>query len=453
MSSSTTNIEENSIADDGRSTDDDSTDDRPSEENSDEVYEHDILGPCPVEHDRSFSRDCAAILCCWHCRTAFNDRPQYIRGCIQDCRRFEPEANEEDHEPADPYIPRGERPHRCTEQIPDGPNGMERLDVTDVADWEKDCPSRDRRAYRPTWPCLEVNCNQKSRGIKLKFFDHDDTLIDSDEEGYYEDDYQEENKEDPPGNHRPRWVCRRHITAAKAFWEQPNLFNAHLVGTCNTCRVQLQELYPGGHNTCTCPNLLDRWQCRRCYEKKVRRLQTNFRQRVMANYTGEVVRLEDRRMIGPLGWPDIDDNSERPGPGLGYYFRQWRAVRAMLVRRNTCYGPNDPQNICGGKRRNQTMVMDCRSCGGVIVKPTVAEVRTVRTTRSMQRRQGTELQELEFQHGRSALGLRTAGTARRQETRAEREERERREEREQGRGAEFDNLRREWERRLSEFDD
>ena len=144
-------------------------------------------------------------------------------------------------------------------------------------------------------------------------------------------------------------------------------------------------------------------------------------------------------MIAHENCPNTDQNGVRPGPGIGSYFRCSRAVRAMLLRRNTCCGPN---NWCGGKRRNRTMVVHFRSCGGVIAKPTVAEVQTVRTTRSMRRQQGIELQQLVFQYGRSTLRLRTAGTTRRQETSAERIERERRERREQGRDIGPDNKRR-----------
>ena len=302
--------------------------------------------------------------------------------------------------------------------------------LADVQTWIAPCPN-DRRAFgvqqggevRPyagdVWPCLEDNCGAEEPGHPVNIYDHRGTLI-TDGTTSYEDDDDHQNLEDPPGaatslNPEPnelRWVCQEHLEACKRFWEEENLLIAHWVPTCDRCRAHYQNLYPDGFNSCTCRNLFERWQCRRCYEKKVRHIQTRFRMRVMTNYTGEVVAPDDRRLIEPANFEN--GGTTRPGPGIGHYYKPYRRlkVRRMLTRVHPCINPGGFSATCGGKRGVRVAVQHCRSCAGVIVKPTVNPPPPAPlnlATRSTRRQRGGNapvLQQLTFTNGRSGTGSR-----------------------------------------------
>ena len=308
----------------------------------------------------------------------------------------------------------GQRP--CTEQIPWN---------TSVANWVDPCP-RDRRGLGdeparpgnqrgPSWPCNETRCQQEDPGVKIQRYDHNQEPIDSDDEDF-EDDYRDTNEDSPPGDpethNNNRWVCRYHKRDAEGFWEHENLIEAHRVPTCNHCKTEHQGKYPFGHNSCTCANLLSRWQCRRCFEKKVRTIQTHFRQRVGAHYTGEA----DFDMIAS-NTNSADPNRPDLGPGLGTYHwnagagQGWRQVRRMLIAQHPCIGLG-LSRYCGQKRvANQTLVMHCRSCGGVVVKPVTTRTSRIGTRAGRlvrRRRPASPLRELVFPRGtRGARGNRS----------------------------------------------
>ena len=332
------------------------------------------------------------------------------------------EGESSEHFPADPLshnnftLALAQRP--CTEQTPWN---------EPVRNWFRPCPN-DRRGlggYRgQSWPCNETNCPHQERGDKMQRYDHNREAIESDDEDF-EDDYDEVNDDDPPGDPRTpngdRWVCEDHKRDTAQYWQQENLIKAHLVPTCNKCKDVYQAQYPTGHNSCTCLNLLDRWQCRRCYEKKVRKLQTHFRQRVVAHYTGEA----DVGMVASNR--GIMNNQDRPdlGPGLGTYHwttrrtEGWRRIRRMLVENHPCINPG-LSSQCGRRRAwNQMLAMHCRSCGGVVIQASRARPPAVLTrenrvvTRSSRRQQGASpLWELVFPRGTRGAPANRSGTVR-----------------------------------------
>jgi len=233
----------------------------------------------------------------------------YYQGPVTGRAYFHPPLDNDHVEP-----PLGE-PHRCTEKIPW--NVRKR-------DWRDQCP-HDRRSLanpygKQIWRCRSVNClapvEDTSVGVK----------------------YGEDNNS--PGERR--WVCEDHIKDSKNFWEVENLYRAHLVSPCELCRKELMRQYPEGRNTCTCRNLINRWQCRSCLERAIHRLQTHFRNRVEQSFSGRA----DRTITRTKG-----------------YHRNWRNVRRMLIERHVC-------QHCGKQRSPANNdVWDCRACGGMIVKP------------------------------------------------------------------------------------
>lgn len=338
-------------------------------------------------------------------------------GGIENATRFP--SNRQDHHSL--TIALGQRP--CTEMIPWN---------SPVANWTDPCP-RDRRNLGDmplragnqrgqSWPCHETNCQIEEDGEEIQRYDHNQEPLDSEDEDKdedFKDDWQDENEEEEPG--RPethndlRWVCRYHKEDAEGFWEHENLLEAHRVPTCADCNAEYRRTYPLGHNSCTCPNLLGRWQCRRCFEKKVRRVQTHFRQRVGAHYTGEA----DFDMISSNFNSNVQDRPDL-GPGLSTYHWDegatgWRQVRRMLIARHPCIDPG-LSRACGRRRvASHDPVLHCRSCGGVVVPPTINTQRRRTGTRSGRqvgaRRQQSPLQELTFpRRTRGARGNRF-GTA------------------------------------------
>lgn len=205
------------------------------------------------------------------------------------------------------------KPHRCTEKIP---WNVRKRDLTDQCPHDRRSPTNPYE--KQIWRCRSINCLAPAERITDKFGEDNNT----------------------PGERK--WVCEDHIKDSKSFWEVENLYKAHLVGTCESDRKELIRQYPEGRNTCTCRNLINRWQCRSCLERNIYKLQCHFRNRVEQSYNGRA----DRTITRKKG-----------------YHRDWRNVRRMLIARHVC-------QHCG-KRRSPANndVLDCRACGGMIVKP------------------------------------------------------------------------------------
>ena len=290
----------------------------------------------------------------------------------------------------------GQRP--CTELIPWNQN---------VANWTDPCP-RDRRALGDerlrdgnqrgqSWPCNEEDCQLPAGGIRNQRYDLYQQPTDEFDDTF--DDYQQRNRENPPGDpqthNNKRWVCQYHKRDAEQFWQQDNLIEAHRLPTCKICQRRYRSRYPHGHNSYTCPNLLGRWQCRRCYEKKVRILQMHFAHRVTANYIGDAPYILIRSYNRDLG----------PGLGVYYWNCNWMLMRRILLRRHPCTDP-DLSSRCGRKRAaGNTDVMHCRSCGGVVV---TAHQNPYGTRLRTQQAEAGPLQELVFPRGtRGARGNRS----------------------------------------------
>jgi hypothetical protein len=284
-----------------------------------------------------------------------------------------------------------------------------------ISAWNAPCPN-DRRGegglyMGESWPCNEVACGEEEKGLQVSFWDHNGDWIDPDNATVFtsdiafEDTFDEDGEESPPEYpmtwNNTRWVCEDHDEDNATYWQEYRLIEMHRVPTCIPCKNKYRTRYPDGFNTCTCPNLLGRWQCRRCYEKKIRLLQAHFKERVCAHYIGR---------INPSRLPE----DAREGPGLSTYHKGNRApiVKRLLLDQHPCINPGLSAR-CGSKRaRNHRVVLHCRSCGGVVVKasrrPPVArairprERQTLIVTRTLGRNRGAEspLQELIFERGR-----------------------------------------------------
>ena len=153
------------------------------------------------------------------------------------------------------------------------------------------------------------------------------------------------------------YVCEDHRKDSLIYFRAEKLLLAHLVGTCRVHRLSWMKMYPEGINTCTCRNVLDRWLCRACYGYEVKILQNHFRRRVV-----QVIDLENPERH-PREQGDPAGNADRDMLRNKYYHTDWKGVRRMLAERHPC------SHHCGRQRwlKNED-VMDCRSCGGIIVK-------------------------------------------------------------------------------------
>lgn len=215
----------------------------------------------------------------------------------------------------------------CTEQIPWN---------TRIERWQYPCPNDRRRVGDPPYEGRIERC-QRPRYICL--------------------DPDQEDDEGPKPytlNQRP-YVCEQHIQDSKDFYEEDKLIKAHLVGTCRKHITEFTRKHPCGYNSCTCRNLLDTWQCRRCYRKSVRKIQGHFRLRVLKPDRGGG---GDQEMV------------RRPD-----YHLEWKDVRKMLAKDHPCH------HSCGRKRLlNNSLVVDCRACGGIIIRPTARRTRNANLT-------------------------------------------------------------------------
>ena len=141
------------------------------------------------------------------------------------------------------------------------------------------------------------------------------------------------------------WVCENHIEDNRVIFGQEDFIAAQRIGTCNYHRRQYLRNYPNGFNNCTCERKLNAWMCRRDYIHVREQISRNFRHRVNR----------------PQHW----GNGNRVITGANTehdYTTDKRATRMMLAQRHPC------GSGCGRKREMQTDVLDCRSCGGIIVQ-------------------------------------------------------------------------------------
>jgi len=316
-------LEANEDVDDGGA---ENNDEHSSDEYNDEPADaHSEYGACPFGHDdRGLGPDC---LCdCDSCRNT-QDRPEnydFLRGYFKRPMRVK-----------HPYPPSPTPNVRrsCTEMIPWN---------TNVDNWTDPCPhsrtqTGDQSAGQGNEYPREIRmCCEAGEMSGDCLFPGMDEL----EMGQY-----------PPGNpdaedsdeEYTRFVCQDHIEDSNRFWELEKFHKAHLVGTCREHREELKAQWPQGLNTCTCPRLFDSWQCRRCFERKIFRVQNHFRRRVAALHKGGGV-------------------YEREIFKRDYHLR-WRNVRALVAREHPCH------HSCGNKRiLSNEEVMDCRACGGMIIQ-------------------------------------------------------------------------------------
>lgn len=153
-----------------------------------------------------------------------------------------------------------------------------------------------------------------------------------------------------------RYVCAEHWEDTHRFHQVQDLFQLHRVAPCPQHVKAVLKQYPEGHNSCACEEPLGRWQCRSCFEHKIRSQKRHFQRRVASPWTGFL----------PY-WPG--------GVGNIYHHEQLAITKQLLLALHPCLhsidGP-DPakQYLCGKERSpNESTVLDCRSCGGLIVLP------------------------------------------------------------------------------------
>ena len=127
-----------------------------------------------------------------------------------------------------------------------------------------------------------------------------------------------------------RYVCEDHKDDAEQYWRLDRFIEALRVGTCGVHKDQFLRRHPNGLNTCTCRNLTDRWQCRRCFEDKLLTLRANFCRRVS---------------------PDVRGNADPYLYQARHFGHRWEEMRKMLTKWHPCH------HRCGRKRSDQTAVM------------------------------------------------------------------------------------------------
>ena len=140
------------------------------------------------------------------------------------------------------------------------------------------------------------------------------------------------------------WVCQQHAEDVRVEFNQKQFIDAQRVGTCHDHRQHFLRMYPDGYNGCTCERELDKWRCRLCYIRKRKSMIQNFQYRV--------------------GSPGLAQDSYRVSikdPVLRTYWEDVRGTRSVLTDCHPCRS-----DYCQ-KREDQTDVMECRSCGGLIV--------------------------------------------------------------------------------------
>ena len=154
-----------------------------------------------------------------------------------------------------------------------------------------------------------------------------------------------------------RYVCAEHWADTQRFHEVQGLLAAHRVAPCKGHIRAALDKFPEGFNSCVCEEPLDRWQCRYCFEKKLESLKRHFKHRVGSEWTGlmPLWRLGYKRQYHKNG--------------------EWANMRRLLTEFHPCLhdiSGQDPNRryLCGGKRSSEgNSVLDCRSCGGLIVLP------------------------------------------------------------------------------------
>lgn len=217
-----------------------------------------------------------------------------------------------------------------------------------IREWTTLCPNAGRREKGQyagmTLPCDETFCIHDLEALSERYEEeHGNPLSEEHWEVIF-----------PPDGRTARpYVCEHHIEDNKRYFhmgeDADNLYNSHLIRFCRVHEVELRERYRGreGWSTCTCRNVdFTKWQCRSCFQAKVEKLQRHFRRRVNPRWRGEA------------------DTETTNGD---FYQRDWRGVRRMLQERHPCLKGRCGRPRLRGLARNE--VLDCRCCGGFIVRP------------------------------------------------------------------------------------
>ncbi len=354
-----------------------------------DASEHSVFGRCHKDHPASKGHedeyDCTCL--CNSCRRNVSRRPEVIRGLFQSGRlgtvgrvNFRPPAPLGPHQIPQRWIT-GRPPDITTmiRQVHDESEETENVRSfpdDQAAPQQRPCTEMIPWKTKTGW--WEYPCPNDGR--ELEFGDLYQGRIEMCQTTLSEGAYLgpippglrhtcPHADQDPPGSpgtaNGRRYVCAQHLQDSKDFYEVEKLRKAHLVAPCQKHMKEFKQQHPDGYNSCTCRNLLEEWQCRWCFNRDVKTLQNHFRRRVLARH-------DDDDLQGGLADPNHDGWHFHLGGGWQNhdllrpqdYHLNWQEVRKKLVEHHPCH------HRCGEKRvLDNTTVLDCRACGGLIVKP------------------------------------------------------------------------------------
>lgn len=309
-----------------------------SEETVSELDEsHPGRGPCPYVHNNDYRRECDCE--CEVCMFRHTKRPNVDLEAFADAVESNTIIGDEHFRRRKKrnFAPRRDRPLEKDQEIPaKQPDCTEMIPWYDrIQNWTHPCPNNNSGLQKKVLKCLEVFCpgGRRYRGFYQALPGLPRAI------------------RRPPTTDGKRYVCEDHWKDTKAFWELEDprkIYRSHLVRFCAEHEKEKLELWrETGYNSCTCTNVdFTRWQCRACFENKVVKMQRNFYRRVEPKWFGGAG--GSRVLNHPL------------------YYKDWRKVRKVLQERHPC------GEHCGKKRQSglyQQEVLDCRCCGGYIVRP------------------------------------------------------------------------------------
>ena len=270
-------------------------------------------------------------------------------------------------------LEQGVRP--CTEGVPF---------FASAQDWQFRCPnSLDPGCSLEIRRCREIRCQpcqrykieKWERHIRAEWYRHMEDNQIPEEDALDEDPDERDAKYDSmadahaasldqerytqrpctPNGHR--YVCAQHWATTHELHQVQGLIKAHRAPPCADHVQKALDEHPDGFSSCVCEEPLDRWQCRLCFDHKIDRLKMHFAHRVTNIWSGLVSRQAIR----------VDVDYHKDG--------KWAATQERVVNNHPCLqsiqGPDPAKKYyCGAKRAIRDRgVMDCRSCGGLVVLP------------------------------------------------------------------------------------
>ena len=265
-------------------------------------------------------------------------------------------------------LEQGVRP--CTEGVPF---------FASAQDWQFRCPNSLDPGYSlEIRRCREIRCQHKKsqkweRHVQAEWYRYiqDNQIPEEDALGEDPDERdarynsmadahaagldQERYTQRPCTPNGHRYVCAQHWAITHEFHQVQGLVKAHRAPPCADHVQKALDEHPDGFTSCVCEEPLDRWQCRLCFDYKIERLKIHFAHRVTNIWSG----LISRQAIG------VDVDYHKDG--------KWATTQDRVMQNHPClhtiHGPDSAKKYyCGARRDTRDRgVMDCRSCGGLVV--------------------------------------------------------------------------------------